>query len=148
MKKFLIQIFMAFNRFIIRISRGKMGSSMGGQRVLILHTIGRKSGQSRAVPIAYFRDGENFYIVGTNWAQEKHAAWYFNLKDQPQATLEVDGLKIAVLAYEATGEEYARLWQAATEQHPLYLDYKRKMTRPIPIMIFVPQKNTPDSNTK
>ncbi len=141
MKKFFIQLFMAFNRFIIRISRGRMGSNMGGQRVLILHTIGRKSGQPRAVPISYFRDGENFYIIGSNWAQEKHAAWYFNLKDQPQASLEVDGSKITVLAREVTGEEYTRLWQAAVKRYPPYLSYKENVTRHIPIMLFEPQKN-------
>lgn len=139
MKKFFIQCFMAFNTLLIRLSRGHLGSAMGGQTVLILHTVGRKSGQPRAVPIAYFRDGQNFFIIGSNWAQEKNASWYFNLKGQPQASLEVDGKKIPVLAREVQGEEYARLWQVAVDRHPFYLDYKKNITRHIPIILFEPQ---------
>lgn len=136
MKKFFIQAFMAFNTFLIRISGGRLGGSMGRQTVLILHTTGRKSGQPRAVPISYFRDGENFCIVGSNWGQEKNASWYFNLKDNPRAALEVNGEKISVLAHEAEGEEYARLWQIAIKRNPPYENYKKNVTRPIPIMVF------------
>jgi deazaflavin-dependent oxidoreductase (nitroreductase family) len=138
MKKFFIQRFMAFNTFLIRASKGRLGSKLGGQTVLILHTTGRKSGQPRAVPISYFRDGKNFFVIGSNWAQEKHASWYFNVKDNPRAALEVSGEKIPVLAHEAAGEEYARLWQIAVERYPSYQDYKKNVERHIPIIIFEP----------
>ena len=136
MKKFLIQRFMAFNTWLIHTSRGRLGTSMGGQTVLILHTTGRKSGQPRAVPISYFRDGEQYFIIGSNWAQEKHASWYFNLKDNPRAALEVNGEKISVVAREVEGEEYVRLWNAAVARYPYYAGYKKSVTRKIPIMLF------------
>lgn len=129
---------MAFNTWLIHISGGRLGSSMGGQSVLVLHTTGRKSGQPRAVPIAYFRDGKNIFIIGSNWAQQKNASWYYNLKANPHAALEVDGEKISMLAYEADGEEYARLWQAAVKRYPTYESYKKNITRHIPIMVFEP----------
>lgn len=138
MKKFLIQRFMAFNKFLIHTSGGRWGTSMAGQTVLILHTTGRKSGQLRTVPISYFRDGENYFILGSNWAQEKHASWYFNLKDNPRAALEVNGKKIHVVAREAEGEEYVRLWNAAVARYPTYEDYQKNVTRKIPIMLFEP----------
>lgn len=139
MKNFLIKCFMAFNTFLIRISGGRLGTQLSaGRRVLILHTVGRKSGQPRAIPILYFRDGENFFIVGSNWGREKHADWYFNLKNDPRAQLELAGKKIAVLARDATGDEFARLWKYATEQYPRYHDYQKNTTRSIPIVVFEP----------
>lgn len=132
MKKFFIQRFMDFTTWLIRISKGRIG----GKKVLILHTIGRKSGQPRAVPISYFRDGENIFILGSNWAQPKHASWYFNLKDNPRVTLEINGEKISMLAQECEGEEYARLWKIATERSPHYIEYQKKMERHIPILLF------------
>jgi deazaflavin-dependent oxidoreductase (nitroreductase family) len=136
MKNFFIKCFMAFNKFLIRISGGRMGTQMRIQKVFIMHTIGRKTGQSRAVPIAYFIDGNNFFVVGSNWGQPKNASWYFNLKDNPHAMLEISGEKISVLAREAEGDEYARLWQIAIEKNPPYEEYKKNAGRHIPIMIF------------
>lgn len=136
MKKFLIQRFMAFNTWLIRSSNGRLGTHMGGQTILVLSTTGRKSGEVRAVPISYFRDGVRYFIVASNWAQEKNAAWYFNLKANPRATLEVNGETIPVLAHEAEGEEYTRLWAVATSLYPTYKSYQKSVERRIPIMIF------------
>jgi len=138
MKDILIKWLMIFNALLIRASGGRLGSRMAGQDVLILHTTGRKSGLPRAIPIAYFRDGKNFFIVASNWAKDKHADWYFNLKSNPQASLEVDGKNLPVVAREAVGDEFARLWKAATERHPQYLEYQKKTPRRIPIMVFEP----------
>lgn len=138
MKKLFIKGFMAFNKFLIRISGGRMGTQMRTQRVFILHTIGRKTGQQRAVPISYFSDGDSFFVVGSNWGQKKNASWYFNLKENPHATLEVSGEKISVVAHEAEGDEYARLWQIAVEKNPPYEEYKKNAGRHLPIIVFKP----------
>jgi deazaflavin-dependent oxidoreductase (nitroreductase family) len=138
MKNVFIKLFMAFNTFLIHISGGRVGSQLAGQTVLILHTIGRKSGQPRAIPISYFRDGENFFVIGSNWGQKKHAGWYFNLKSEPQASLELAGKKIPVLARDAEGDEYARLWKAAVARYPGYEDYQKTAARHIPIVVFEP----------
>lgn len=130
--------FMAFNTFLIRISRGRLGSQLGHQSILILHTTGRKSGQPRTVPIAYFRDGTNFFIVASNWGKDNHADWYLNLKKQPDAKLELDGRVIPVRAHDAEGEEYARLWKIASDHNPPYLEYQKKTARPIPVVVFEP----------
>ena len=54
MNDLFIKWFMTFNSFLVRISRGRIGSKLGTQRILLLHTTGRKSGQERIIPIAYF----------------------------------------------------------------------------------------------
>ena len=136
MKDIFIKWFMSFNSLLLRLSRGRLGSKLGTQTVLLLHTIGRKSGQERTTPIAYFEYEGKYLIVASNWAKDKNADWYLNLKKAPHARLEIHGKLIPVVAREAQGEEYDRLWKFATERHPPYLDYQKMTTRHIPIMVF------------
>src|SRR5512134_732007 len=122
MKNFFIKLFMDFNSFLLRISRGWIGGKLGKQTILLLETIGRKSGQPRVIPIAYFFHEGKYLIVESNWGKDKHAIWYLNLKKNPRAALIVNGQRIPVEAHEAQGEEFAHLWKFVTERHPPYLD--------------------------
>ena len=136
MKDILIKWFMALNTFLIRISGGRIGSRLGTQTILLLHTVGRKSGNPYITPIAYFQRERYYLIVASNWGKDKQADWFLNLKEQPRTTIEVKGRTIPVDAHEAQGDEYARLWKFATEKHPPYLNYQNITSRHIPIMIF------------
>jgi deazaflavin-dependent oxidoreductase (nitroreductase family) len=138
MKNFFIKLFMDFNSFLLRISRGWIGSNLGTQTILLLETIGRKSGQPREIPIAYFFHEGKYLIVESNWGKDSHADWYLNLKKNPRATLKVKGKIIPVQAYDAQGDEYDRLWKFATGKHPPYLKYQEMTKRPIPIVVFQP----------
>lgn len=138
MKDLFIKWFMSINSLLIRLSRGRLGGRLGTQTLLILHTVGRASGQERTIPIAYFDYEGKYLIVASNWGKDKHADWYLNLKKDPQARLEINGKLVAVAAREAQGEEYQRLWKFAAERNPPYLDYQKMTTRHIPIMIFEP----------
>ncbi len=138
MNDLFIKWFMSINAFFLRLSRGRIGSRLGKQTILLLHTTGRRSGQARAIPIAYFEYEGKYLIVASNWGKDRHADWYLNLKKQPQAALDVKGKRIEVLSREAQGEEYDRLWKFATGRHPPYLDYQKMTTRHIPIMVFEP----------
>ena len=138
MKNSLIKLFMDFNTFLIRTSRGRIGSKLGTQTILLLETTGRKTGQQHEIPIAYFFHEGMYLIVASNWGKDKNADWYLNLQKQPRAALQVNGKTIPVEAHDAQGEEYARLWKFATEKHPPYLHYKDMTTRHIPIVVFRP----------
>jgi len=136
MNNLFIKWFMSINAFFLRLSRGRIGSRLGTQTILLLHTTGRKSGQERVIPIAYFDYDGKYLIVASNWGKDKNAEWYLNLKRQPRAALEVKGKRIEVQSREAMGDEYDSLWRFATEHHPPYLDYQKMTTRHIPIMVF------------
>jgi deazaflavin-dependent oxidoreductase (nitroreductase family) len=138
MKDIFIKWFMALNRFLIRVSGGRIGSKLGTQTILLLHTVGRKSGKKYVTPVAYFYHEGRFLIVASNWGKDKQADWFLNLKGQPRTIIEVKGKAIPVEAHEAQGDEYARLWKFATEQHPPYLNYQSMTKRRIPIMVFQP----------
>src|SRR5512138_3524222 len=117
MKDFLIRAFMSINAFLIRLTNGRIGGRLGTQTILLLETIGRRSGQPRVVPIAYFSHEGKYLIVASNWGKDRNASWYWNLKKNSHAFLTVDGKKIPVEAHEAQGDEYGRLWKFATEHH-------------------------------
>ena len=136
MKNAFIKWFMKINAFFIRISRGRVGTQLGSQNILVLNTVGRKSGQMRSIPIAYFFHEGKYLIVESNWGKDNHADWYFNLQSQPQATLEVKGKTISTNARFAEREEYARLWDYLTQKHPPYLEYQKMTKRKIPVAIF------------
>jgi len=139
MKDIFIKWFMAINAFLIRISRGRVGTQLGAQTILILNTVGRKSGQPRSIPIAYFFHEGKYLVVESNWGKDHHADWYFNLLKQPRASIEVNGKTIQVNARFAEGEEYDRLWQYVTKRHTPYLEYQKMTSRELPIAIFEPQ---------
>ena len=138
MKNTFIKWFMTINTFLIRSTRGRIGSKLGKQTILILNTIGRKSGQPRSIPIAYFFHEGKYLLVESNWGMDYHADWYFNLQKQPQASIEVKGQVIIVNASFAEGEEYTRLWSYVTEKYPPYLEYQKMIERKISIVVFEP----------
>jgi deazaflavin-dependent oxidoreductase (nitroreductase family) len=138
MKDFFIKLFMDVNAFLIRLTNGRIGGKLGTQTILLLETTGRRSGQPRVIPIAYFFHEGQYLIVESNWGKDKHADWYWNLKKTPRATLTVHGKRLPVEAHESQGDEYNRLWKFATGRHPPYLRYQEMTSRHIPIMVFQP----------
>ena len=136
MKDTLIKIFMDINAFLIRFTDGRIGGRLGTQTILLLETVGRKTGQPRVTPVAYFLHEGRYLIVASNWGKDQDADWYLNLLKTPRASLQVKVKKIPVEAHAAQGEEYARLWKFATEQHPPYLRYQEMTARHIPIVVF------------
>jgi len=136
MKDTLIKLFMDLNAFLIRLTNGRIGGRLGTQTILLLETTGRKTGQPRVIPIAYFFHEGIYLIVASNCGKDKDADWYLNLLTNPRAKLTVNGKTIPVEAHAAQGDEYARLWKFATEKHPPYLNYQKMTSRHIPIVVF------------
>ena len=135
-----IKLFTDFNAFLIRITNGKVGSQLGTQSVLILTTVGRKTGELRSTPIAYFEHDGRYLLVGSNWGRQKQADWYFNLKKQPRASIQLGGKTLNVHAREADGAEYQQLWRYVTKQHPPYVHHQQMTSRRIPILVLEPSR--------
>lgn len=127
---------MNFNALLIRLTNGRIGGRLGTQTILLLETTGRKTGQPRVIPIAYFFHEGVYLIVASNWGKDQHADWYLNLLKTSRAKLTVNGKTIPVEAHTAQGDKYARLWKFATERHPPYLNYQKMTSRHIPIVVF------------
>ena len=126
------------NALIFRLSKGRLGSRMGKQSVLLLHTVGRRSGKPFVTPLSYYRDGANYLVVASNWGEKDQPDWYRNLMQKPQTTIQVKDQIINVKARQMAGKEYDRLWNLVTKQNTQYLDYQRGLQRRIPVIVLSP----------
>jgi deazaflavin-dependent oxidoreductase (nitroreductase family) len=124
---------------IYRATGGKLLGRMGQSPILLLNSVGRKSGKKCATPLLYVVDGEGFVIIASQGGTPSHPAWYLNLKANPDATVEVGDRKVRVWAEEEGGEENERLWQKMAEMYPTYDDYQKKTKREIPLLVLQPR---------
>ena len=138
--KSIYKLFQGMQIFMYRQSKGKRGGFMRGMPLLLLTTIGRKSGKQRTVPIMYLRDGENYVVIASNGGRDSFPAWFLNLKSHPQVTIEVDGISRSAIAQQANPEEQQRLWPQLVEKAAFFEDYRKKTTRDIPMVILRPEQ--------
>ena len=123
---------------VYRLTGGRVLGRFGKSPVLLLNTVGRKTGQRRTTPLLYLPDGENMVIVASMGGAPKHPAWWLNLRAMGETTAEVGGRKLRVRAEEAEGEEKRRLWARLVEMYRPYEDYQRKTEREIPVVVLRP----------
>jgi deazaflavin-dependent oxidoreductase (nitroreductase family) len=123
---------------VYRATGGKLFGRMGKSPILLLNTVGRKTGRKRTSPLLYFMDGEDFVIIASKGGAATHPAWYLNLRANPEATVEIGDREVQVEAEVADPEDKARLWQKMVEMYPTYDDYQRKTEREIPLLVLRP----------
>lgn len=114
---------------------GQEGHDWEGTKTLILHTTGRKSGETRKAPLIYGEHDGDYLIVASKGGADEPPAWYVNLKANPDAAIQVWGEKFPVKARDASEEEKATLWPIMTAEWPAYDDYQKKTDRPIPVVV-------------
>jgi deazaflavin-dependent oxidoreductase (nitroreductase family) len=130
-----------WNEAIIQEFHAKHGRGVAnfGDSLVLLTTTGAHSGEERTTPVMYHRDGERYVIVASKAGAPDNPRWYHNLKAHPVARVEVgteSGTEtFEVRAHEAEGEERERMWSERVAMAPGFLDYQRKTTRRIPVMV-------------
>jgi F420H(2)-dependent quinone reductase len=136
--KNLTNIFVALSVFLYRVTGGLLGSRLGGQTVLLLNSVGRKTGREYTTPLSFYRDGDSYLVVASNWGRENPPAWFYNLKHQPRTTIQVGSKTIPVEAHPAEGSEHERLWALVTHQNKQFTDYQKGLSRQIPVVVLNP----------
>jgi deazaflavin-dependent oxidoreductase (nitroreductase family) len=111
------------------------GQARPGMNDLLLTTRGRKSGKLRRTALVYGRDGDRFVLAASNGGASNHPAWYLNLLDDPEVTVQVGTETFAARARTATAEEKPPLWLLMVSIMPSYADYQRQTSRDIPVVI-------------
>ena len=106
--------------------------------MLVLETIGRKSGQPRLSPLVFAREGDAVIVVGSNFGQEHHPAWTGNLIAQPQARVVAGGVEVPVVAELLSGAEAEAGWQKMVDTTPVYAVYKTRTDRDIRVFRLTP----------
>ena len=128
----------ALHRVLYSASGGRIGSRIWGLEIVLLTTTGRRSGRARTVPLCSLRDGDSFVVIASYGGLARSPSWWLNLQDEPRATVQVGRTVHDVVAREAKHDERERLWTQVTARAPGYLDYQRRTTRRIPIVLLDP----------
>jgi deazaflavin-dependent oxidoreductase (nitroreductase family) len=126
-----------FNKTIIeefRANGGKVGGQFEGARLLLLTTIGAKSGASRINPLAYIEDGDRYVIIASYAGAPTNPPWYYNLLAHPDVEVEVGTLRFKARAEVVKGPERSKLYRKMASVMPAFADYERKTTRSIPVI--------------
>jgi deazaflavin-dependent oxidoreductase (nitroreductase family) len=127
-----------FNAGVIdefRANGGRVGGQFEGAPLLLLTSIGAKSGAARTTPLMYLADGERIVIFASKAGAPSNPAWYHNLVANRSATVEVGGDVFDVDVSVAEGEERERLYNQQAELTPQFADYAQKTTRRIPVVV-------------
>jgi len=123
-----------------RANDGKVGGRFEGKTLLLLHTIGAKSGQERVNPVAYVRDGENYVVIASKGGAPDNPAWYYNILAHPHLTVEVGTQTFDVEAQVTKEPERTRLYNKMADMLDSFNDYRRKTERIIPVIGLMPVK--------
>ena len=121
-------------------SGGTAGTTLKGLPVVILTTLGAKSGKVRKTPLMRVADGDQYAVVASLGGAPKHPVWYYNVKSHPEVELQDGPAKQDMVAREVTGDEKARWWEIAVRAYPPYADYQKKTTREIPVFVLSPKE--------
>ena len=128
----------AYNRQLIeefRANRGKPDNPMVGRQLLLLTTIGAKSGQRRTTPMMYIPDDAGLIVMASNAGAPKDPDWYHNLVAHPEVVVEVGNDTFDATAIVTEGSERQWLWTKIVALHPFFADHQAKITRQIPVIV-------------
>jgi deazaflavin-dependent oxidoreductase (nitroreductase family) len=141
--RWLLALITAVHRALYRATGGRIGARAGRARMLLLETVGRRTGQRRVTPLLYVEDAERFVVVASNAGDDRAPAWFLNLRKQPAAVIQVGAQRIAVAAREASTAESERLWPKLIASYRHYRDYRTRTQRRIPIVVLEPTTPQP-----
>jgi deazaflavin-dependent oxidoreductase (nitroreductase family) len=127
-----------FNRKLIeefRANGGKVTGAFANAPLLILTTIGAKSGQPREVPLVYTKDGDRIVIIASKGGAPTNPDWYHNILANPLVTVELPGETFKARATVVEGAERQRLYDAQAALMPNFAEYQQMTTRQIPVVV-------------
>jgi deazaflavin-dependent oxidoreductase (nitroreductase family) len=128
------------NVWSFRLSGGRIGGRFRyGAPVLLLTTLGRKSGRRRTLPLIYLEEGKQLMVVASQGGVPTHPLWYHNLQANPDVQVEIGREVREMTARTATDDEKRRYWPRLVEIYPDYDDYQARTTRDIPVVVLYPR---------
>jgi deazaflavin-dependent oxidoreductase (nitroreductase family) len=133
-----------FNERIIdefRANNGHVTTAGFGDGLVLLHTIGAKSGQPRVNPLAAIPEGDGWLVAASAAGAEKHPAWYFNLLANPNVVVETGTGVVPASAHELDGAEYDAGWAKFTARSSAFAGYQERAgDRRIPVVKVEPRQ--------
>ncbi|WP_197374606.1 nitroreductase family deazaflavin-dependent oxidoreductase [Mycolicibacterium baixiangningiae] len=119
-------------------SGGTEATELSGRPIILLTTVGAKTGKLRKTPLMRVEHQGEYALVASLGGAPKHPVWYFNVKKNPRVELQDQTVTKEYDAREVFGEEKAEWWERAVEAYPDYADYQKKTEREIPVFVLTP----------
>lgn len=119
-------------------SGGTQGTELKGMAVVLLTTIGAKSGKLRKTPLMRVEHAGEYAVVASLGGAPKNPVWFYNIVANPTVELQDGTASGDYRAREVSGDEKAIWWQRAVAAYPDYADYQRKTDRDIPVFVLTP----------
>jgi deazaflavin-dependent oxidoreductase (nitroreductase family) len=128
------------HRIVLGATGGRIGWRASGMPVIELTTTGRHSGQPRTTMLTSpYQEGSTIVIVASRGGDDRHPAWYLNLRDHPEVRVAMDGQPAQPMRAEtADPQDRAGIWPLITADHRNYAGYQRKTKREIPVVLLRP----------
>ena len=126
------------NAELYMASGGREGTELKGKPVVMLTTIGARTGKLRKTPLMRVEHEGEYAVVASLGGAPKNPVWYHNIKVHPHVELQDGTVTADYEAREVFGAEKAAWWQRALEVWPDYADYQRKTDRDIPVFVLTP----------
>jgi deazaflavin-dependent oxidoreductase (nitroreductase family) len=118
---------------------GAEGNTMRGRPVIVLTTLGAKSGKIRKTPLMRVEHDGQYAVVASLGGAPKNPVWYHNIVSNPHVELQDGADRRDYIAREVSGEEKEQWWERATATWPDYAEYQKKTDRAIPVFVLTPQ---------
>jgi deazaflavin-dependent oxidoreductase (nitroreductase family) len=121
-------------------NRVSFTSLLAGLPVIVLHTIGAKTGLPRQTPLVAHSDGEKIILIASYFGKSCHPSWYYNLKANPEVKVSLNGYSADHIARLSSGEERELYWQQAVSLYHGYRRYEQQAgNREIPVVVLEPR---------
>ena len=125
-----------YNQKVINEFRANGGQVTGrGRTVLLLHTIGAKSGKEHVTPVAHTRNGDRYVIIASKGGAPRHPDWYYNIVANSKVTVEAGTEKFQAEATVVSEPERTRLYNQMSAVMPGFAEYQKKTDRVIPVVM-------------
>lgn len=135
----IARAFQNANIWIFRKTGGKLGAKVGKAPILLLTTVGRKSGKPRTVPLLYLPAGDKVIIVASKGGWPDDPLWYRNLKANSDVEIEIGGDRRDMTAATASAEEKAGYWSQLVAMYSDFNNYQSWTDREIPVVVLTPR---------
>ena len=124
--------------FLYRRTAGRIGGKVSGQPILLLTTIGRKTGQTRTSPLMYLRHGDDLLVTASANGADRNPGWFYNLVAQPDVDVEIGPDLVKMRARVTEKEERDALYKRFSDSLSRFAGYEEKTSRVIPVVALAP----------
>jgi deazaflavin-dependent oxidoreductase (nitroreductase family) len=131
-------------RVIEQFRAGGEVEGMHRERLVLLTTTGRRTGEPRTTPMMFHRDGDRVLVIASGAGAPRHPEWYLNLVADPGVTIEVgdeSGAARPATAVPLVGDERTSIWAMLKATYPFFADHEAKVSRTIPVVALVARQD-------